>query len=137
MRKLKIQIADYLVVGVILFLGLSGLWFNLQNASAAEQKYAVITVENEQVAELSLRPGESMSYTFQFGEKDQHTAEVEVEDGRIRMLPLPGGLCPKAICSHTGWIENSYESIVCLPNQIMINLDSATAEDEEIDGVTN
>jgi len=137
LQKLKIRIADYLVVAVILFLGLSGLWFNLEDASAAEQKYAVITVENEQVAELSLPPGQSMSYTVQFGDKDQHTAEVEVEDGRVRMLPMPGELCPKAICSHTGWIENSYESIVCLPNQIMINLESTAAEGEELDGVTN
>ena len=90
------------------------------------------------VAELSLPPGESYSYEFQFGNNGEHTAVVEVNDGRIRMLPLNEKLCPQGICSHTGWIEHSYESIVCLPNQIMIVFTEQTVDGSEndIDGLT-
>ncbi len=138
MQKLKIKIADYFIVGIVLLLGLSGFWFNLQEAGAAGQKYAVIYVENEQVEELSLSPGDSFDYTLNFGSDGQNSAAVEVEDGRIRMLPMGEELCPRAICSHTGWIEHSYESIVCLPNQIMIAFDESATEsdDQDIDGVT-
>lgn len=138
MRKINIKIADYFIVGFILFIGLAGFWFNLQEAGAAGHKYAVIYLANKQIAELSLTQGESFSYTFSFGDNNEHRALVEIENGRIRMLPLGDELCPRAICSHTGWIEHSYESIVCLPNQIMISFHAEVSGRDELDldGVT-
>jgi len=137
MPKLRLKIADYLIVGSILAWGIAGFWFNVQGVDAAEQKYATIYVENKKVAEISLAPGDRFTHTFQFGDNGEHSAVIEIENGRIRMVPLDEGLCPKAICSHTGWIEYSYESIVCLPNQIMIVFNEPSAgEDEGIDGVT-
>ncbi|WP_282433973.1 NusG domain II-containing protein [Desulfosporosinus lacus] len=32
-------------------------------------------------------------------------------------------MCPKSICSDTGWIETAYQSIVCLPNQITVRIE--------------
>ncbi len=138
MQKIKIKIADYFIVGIILALGLAGLWFNVQEAGATGQKYAVIYLENEQVAELSLSPGDSFEYTFNFGDQDQHTAEVEFDDGRVRMLPMGEELCPRGICAHTGWIEHSYEHIVCLPNQIKVSFVEGTADTDQrdLDGIT-
>lgn len=138
MFKLKIKIADYIVVGAVLIWGLAGFWLNLQEVSAAERKYALIYIQNQQVAEISLANNDQFSYSFSFGANNQHTAVVEVKDGSIRMLPLDEELCPKAICSHTGWIAYSYESIVCLPNQIMIIFTESAAGSnmENIDGIT-
>ncbi len=137
MDKLKIKIADYIVIFSILAWGAAGFWFNLQDVSAAERKYATIYHENRQVAELSLAPEESYNYSFQFGDDEIHTAYVEIEDGKVRMLPLGEDICPNAICSHTGWIEYNYESIVCLPNRIMIVFSDLPGSDKEgIDGIT-
>jgi len=138
MANLKIKFTDYIIVGAILLLGASGFWFNLQQASAAEYKYAIVYVENQQVAELSLTPGDQFNYSFKFGEDDKNTALVEIDDGRVRMLPLDDHICPKHICSHTGWIEYSYQSIVCLPNQIMIVFSETMSgsADENLDGLT-
>lgn len=138
MIKLKIKIADYIIVGAILLWGLAGFWFNLQEASAAEQKYAVIYVQNQRVAELSLSVGDQYNHNIQFGKNNEHTAVIEVNNGQIRMLPMDEALCPRAICSHTGWITYSYESIVCLPNQIMIVFTERTSGSSagDIDGIT-
>lgn len=138
MIKLKIKIADYIIVGAIMLWGLTGFWFNLQEASAAEQKYAVIYVQNQRVAELSLSVSDQYNYNIQFGKNNEHSAVIEIKNGQIRMLPLDDELCPKAICSHTGWITYSYESIVCLPNQIMIVFTERTAGSSagDIDGIT-
>ncbi len=138
MQKFKIKIADYFIVGFIIMLGTLGLWFNLQEVGAAGNKYARIYVENRQVAELSLARGDSFNYMIEFGDDNQHNAVVEVKDGRIRMLPISEELCPRGICSHTGWIEDHYEKIVCLPNQIMIVFDHSGTEsnDQDIDGIT-
>jgi hypothetical protein len=136
--KLKLKIFDYVIVGLILLWGLAGFWFNLQDVSATERKYAVIYVKNQQVAEISLSRDDQFSHEIQFGDDNEHSALIEVDNGRIRMLPLDEELCPKAICSHTGWIAYSYESIVCLPNQIMIVFnETATGGDTgDIDGIT-
>lgn len=137
MEKLKFKITDIIIIAAILFWGLAGFWFNIKQASAAERKYAAVFVDNRQVAELSLVPGESYGYSFQFGEKDQYTAQLEIEDGKIRMLPLSEELCPNAVCSHTGWISHDYESIVCLPNRIIVVFTEMPASNSDgIDGVT-
>ncbi len=138
MPAMKIKIADYIIVGIILFSGLAGLWFNVQEAGAVGQKYAVIYLENEQIAELSLTPGVVSEYTFNFGPSGEYTAKVEIDDGKIRMLPMGEDLCPRGICAHTGWINYSYESIVCLPNQIRIAFveDTLERDDLDLDGVT-
>ncbi len=138
MTNFKIKFTDYIIVGAILILGLTGFWFNLQNVSAADHKYATIYVENQEVAELSLTPGDQFSYSFPFGDDDENTAFIEIDDRRVRMLPMSDELCPRKICSHTGWIEYSYESIVCLPNKIMIVFSTTTSGemDEDLDGVT-
>jgi len=135
---LKIKKTDYIIITAILVWGLVGFWFNIQHAGAVEHKYATIYVQNEQVAELSLSEADSYEYSFDFGPENEHTALVEVEEGRIRMIPLEDDICPRHICSHTSWIEYSYEKIVCLPNQIMIafNESSRGTTREDLDGVT-
>ena len=138
MLKIRLTAADYILVGLLLIIGLSGFWFNLQKASAVEHKYAVIYHQNKVVAELSLTEEQSFTYSFNFGPENQYEATVEIEDGKIRMMPISEELCPAAICSHTGWINYSYESIVCLPNQILIVFTEGPSigDEYDLDGVT-
>jgi len=138
MGAIKIKVTDYLVIAVLLIWGVVGFWLNWQTAGAAGPKYAQVFVQNRQVAELSLTSGDRFEYTLSFGENNQFAATIEIDDGRIRMLPLSEDLCPRAVCSHTGWIEYSYESIVCLPNQIVIIFSDSSrpGEDEGIDSIT-
>jgi hypothetical protein len=134
MRGFRFKLADYFIIGVLLLAGLAGLWYNFQQGSRLQQKYAVIYVDNRPVAELSLGQNDLFEYTIAFG--DGHEAVLEIEEGKVRMLPMSVDLCPKGICSHTGWIAHPYESIVCLPNRIMVVFSSSPTESEEIDGVT-
>lgn len=136
MGKLRLTVADYMIMGALLLAGIAGLWLNLQQGSQSPQKYLTIYVENRTVAELSFAPEDSFNYSFPFDE-GRHRAELEIEGGRVRMLPLPQELCPRGICSHTGWISRSCESIVCLPNRIMIVFSRVPPEGEEgVDSVT-
>jgi len=138
LESLRIKVADYLVIVFLLLWGVAGFWFNWQEASAAGPKYARVFVQNRPVAELSLTPGDQFDYALSFGENNEYSAIIEIDDGRIRMLPLSEDLCPRAVCSHTGWIEYSYESIVCLPNQIVVvySDSSRPGGTEGIDSVT-
>jgi len=132
------KFGDYITIFITLSVGLFGFWFNIQDGGGPATKYAVIHVENELIAELSMPPGESFSYSFNFGSQNQHTAEVEIEDGRIRMEPLPVEISPRLIHFHTGWIEHPYERIVCLPNRVVVSFrDTPTSSTGfALDGVT-
>ena len=136
MNSLRLKLLDLSVITVALLLGGAGFWYNLSQGSASEQKYAAVFLDNRLVAELSLSESDSFTYSFPFGSERQYTAYLEVDSGRIRMLPMSGELCPRGICSHTGWIAYSYESIVCLPNRIMVVFTSSPRDGQELDGVT-
>lgn len=127
---------DYLLIGLLLTAGLAGFWFNLKQGDALEQKYIIVYVDNKPVAELSLSDSDLYQYTFNFGAAGRNEAVLEIEGGRVRMLPMDHSLCPRGICSHTGWIEHSYESIVCLPNRIMVVFSHSSSGSNEVDGVT-
>jgi hypothetical protein len=43
-----------------------------------------------------------------------------VEDFRVRMVD---SACPDKLCVHTGWIGSSGDSIVCLPNRVVLRLE--------------
>ena len=134
MNKIKLKKCDYLVIIFIALLGLISLWFNLQQVGASNRKYVSIYVENNLVVELSADLNDSYHYSFDFGENS--FAEIEIAKGRVRMLPLSDELCLKGICSHTGWIASSHESIVCLPNRIMVTIAEKTDSRDDIDGIT-
>lgn len=61
-------------------------------------------------------------------------AELEIKDGAVRVLEMPDDLCPRKICSHTGWIRRSGETIICAPNRLMVRLVQDKAA--EMDAIT-
>lgn len=62
-------------------------------------------------------------------------AVLEVEDGSVRVLPMPDHLCPRHICSHVfGQISRPGENIICVPNQLVVELSGSGEAD--VDAVT-
>ena len=53
---------------------------------------------------------------------------IEYGQGKVRVLPLDHSVCPNEICWRTGWISRSGQSIVCVPNQLVITLEGAQPE---------
>lgn len=66
----------------------------------------------------------SKSYTIEINGKVQNT--VEVAPGRIR---IAAATCPDLVCVHTGWIEDGGVPIVCLPNALVIRIESGGTGD--------
>ncbi len=44
---------------------------------------------------------------------------LEISGGRVRMID---SACPDKLCVKTGWISRPGESIVCLPNRVVIEI---------------
>jgi len=47
--------------------------------------------------------------------------QLEIKDGRARVLNTD---CPHHICKNMGWIKYNGETIVCVPNQVLIEVKS-------------
>jgi hypothetical protein len=80
------------------------------------------------VAEASIfRDGELLFQHLKL-DKDQEVVlsngamVVEVKEGRIRVKESD---CPRRICLHTGWIQHPGETIVCVPNKMVIEIEAS------------
>lgn len=134
--KIKLTFYDKFFIILILLCSLAGFILNLTLEAAGEQKYITVYVDNEFVMEESFNEETEKTVPFPFGENKEHVAVLEIKQGRVRLLPIEDkALCPRGICSHTGWISHSYQSIVCVPNRIIVSF--RDQRPEGIDGVTH
>ena len=111
-------------------------FFNIRIGAQGEQKYLLIYVDNQLVMEFSIDDQTEREVDFPFGKNAEYTATLQISGGMARLLPLPESLCPRGICSHTGWISQSYQSIVCVPNRIMIYFSEGRKQSPEYYGIT-
>ncbi len=126
---------DIIVIVLFVFLGAGGFMFNYHYGTGEGPKYVEVHVDHELVKEISLNPGQEEVYRIPFDSGNEHEAELEVKKGRVRMLPMEPDLCPRGICSHTGWISRKGESITCVPNNIFVVIKTAE-EEKEVDEIT-
>ena len=82
-------------------------------------KTAEVYSAGEKIAEISLRNIDS-PYEYPI-EKDGHTNILLVEEGRISMKSAD---CPDKLCVKQGEISSGAYPIVCLPNKIVIRINS-------------
>ncbi len=60
-------------------------------------------------------------------------ARLEMEGGRVRMLPMKKEICPRGICSQMGWIGRPGEMIVCMPNKLVVRIEASREEVDQLD----
>ena len=72
---------------------------------------------------------------------EDRTERIELSDGSYNILTISDGYadvteasCPDQICVKHNHIKYSKESIVCLPNKVVVTVEGG--EDSEIDGAT-
>ncbi len=135
---MRLTFYDKLFASLIVVFSLVLFTLNLQLDAGSAQRYISVHVDNEFVMEISFDESTDKQVTFPFGRDGEHTAVMEVAEGRVRLLDMGRSLCPNAICSDTGWISRDYQSIVCVPNRIIIAF-SEQQEDgmDGVDGVTH
>ncbi|NLN06159.1 MAG: NusG domain II-containing protein [Firmicutes bacterium] len=122
---------DLLIVALVLAAALV-LWGLKALPAAAGSRVLVIEQDGKLLHELPLAEDRSEVFVFEFSRGE---ASVEIENGRVRMLPISKELCPQGICSHVGWIEHPGDAIVCLPNRLVLTIVGGD-EAEMLDGVT-
>lgn len=114
MNKQTKILTGVLVVLVLLSAGVL-LWRKLTPQPA---QIAKISQKGQVLQEIDLTQVEE-PYSFVIEGEDGALNTVQVEPGRICISEAS---CPDQICVHQGWISDGSEPIVCLPNQVIIQI---------------
>jgi len=114
-----ILIAGLLAVAIV---GLGVVRFRTGGTSEV-----VISVDGEEAIRVPLSEDRRFSVDGKFGK-----TEIEIKDKRVRVVDSP---CKRKICVQSGWIDRPYQTIICVPNRVVINLQSSK-DRRELDGVT-
>ena len=71
---------------------------------------------------------------------DNKIITMPVDTGKISIEIKPGNgvrilesFCPAKVCVHTGWIKHPGETIICLPNKILLEING---KNEEYDAIS-
>jgi hypothetical protein len=122
--KKAIKIGDILLITLVI--GAIGGSMYRMYFQDADSRDAVVSVSNEVVRVFSQSELMGLEiYTIPMG---KGKAEIEVDGGKVRVLPMARDLCPRGICSATGWIKRNGSSIICMPNRLVIQLNVDTRQ---------
>ena len=97
-----------LIIGLIIF----GI-FKLNND---EGSYAVVYYEHDEVLRIDLKDKSERTYTVKGYNGD---ILIETVDGKVRVVDE---ISPKHLCSKQGYINSKSDSIICLPNKVIIEI---------------
>lgn len=106
---------DIILIAALLALAL-GAWA-LVSLTARSGGEAVIELDGEELTRLPL----SRDAVLTVGE-GEHSNTVAVENGAVRVTQAS---CPDRICIRRGAISRGGESIVCLPNRLVVTVTGA------------
>ena len=115
---------DLRLIIVVLFITL-GIFGSLYLFKNQNSKNALVYYEDELIMTLDLSLKEEREYKV-MGYNGEMI--IKTKDNKIKVEEENS---PLHLCSKQGWIENSYEVIVCLPNKIIIKIE----DKDEIDTV--
>jgi len=117
-RNDKILIFSLVTVAAFFFLRLFLI--------SGEGSEALIKVSNRPIQRVSLR----MDRTIDL-EGEKGSVILEVREGRVRMAESS---CLQKICVNTRWIDKPGQTIVCLPNKVLVTIEGK--EGFRVDGVS-
>ena len=115
--------SDIILIGVLLLI--VGLIFGIFYRNNKKVNYANVYYDNNLVLKIDLSLDEK-EYIVKGYNGD---VSIKAGNGKIKVEEENS---PLHICSKQGYISKSYESIICLPNKIVITFDNT---DEDIDTV--
>jgi len=112
---------DGIIVVILILLSFAPvLVFSLNRTTSSTQE-AVLSVDGKELKTFDLSDN-SQSYTYRYEDKDGDYNLIEVKGNRIRIKEAN---CGDQICVRRGWIDESGETIVCLPHKLLIEIKSS------------
>lgn len=123
----KIKKADILVIFIIVLTSFFIYFFTnkLPKDHENSSKKVVITVDGKIFKEVSLNKDTDIRINSQYGNNVVH-----IENGEVQMFESD---CKDKICMKMGKIGLNGDSIICLPNRLMVKIVDDAPDDESLD----
>ncbi len=119
-----IKKADILLFIVILVIGMAVSFWTLSGSDAGER--AVVTVDGRLYGTYPLMQDQEIDVR-----QNGHQNHITIKDGQVSMTFSD---CHNQVCVNTGKISKTSQTIVCLPNKVMVEI--VSDEGGEADVVT-
>ncbi len=124
MKKIEFKKKDVILILVIIIAaGLASGFHGLIGADSA----GCVTVKVDGVIEGVYSLGEDQEVDINDG-----TNHLVIKNGKADMTEAD---CPDKLCVHQKAVSKNHESIICLPNKVIVEVDSR--ENSEFDAVAN
>lgn len=120
-KSLGIKNGDIIIAATLLMISL--IFGIMIFAFFPAPQYVIITANGTEIARLPL----DSDCTYRVG--DSNT--VQISGGHVKMLEAD---CPDKLCVHTGQISRSGQTIVCLPNKVVVSI---SGEKNDVDVQTH
>ena len=105
--------SDYILILIIILICIIML-FSLKKASKAD--VALIYYNDEVILKVNLDKKKEYVVKGYLG-----NVVIETDINKIRVKEETS---KRHLCSYQGWVSNSYTSIICLPNKIVIKIEN-------------
>lgn len=129
---MKIKTWDYIIIGIFIVISfLPALFFAARSAPAAEGVYAVIQVQGQEYRRVELTGHTGRDEIIIRTELGINI--IEVVDERIGMYEAD---CPDKVCYIPEFIGRPGETIVCLPNRVVIEVKGNVVDVDQEDIIT-
>lgn len=116
---------DKIIILIILICSVfTIILLNIQ-ISILDSQDIIISYQGKEIERISLSE-DKKTYEFTFG---KNIGYIDVYNNEVRMIPMDKSICPRRICSKTGWISKKYQSIVCLPNKLTVEFSNIINQD--------
>lgn len=125
MKKFDVYLASAMLIIAL-------VWFLFTNISVKSGDTLIVTKDNDTVGNYSL----SEDGVYSVKDEDKTLLLFEIRNGSVNVLSAS---CPDKLCVHQKSISKNDELIVCLPNKIVLEINSNQKSDngtDTIDAVT-
>ncbi len=119
-----IKKADIALFFILLILGLAASCFSVAGSTAGSK--VIISVDGEVFGAYDINKNQTIEV-----KQNGHTNNITIKDGLVSMSYSD---CANQVCVHTGSIKESSDTIVCLPNKVMVEI---SAEGGPVDVVSD
>lgn len=107
-----IKKADIILFVVLVVISLGLWWFSLADQVSGQK--ALVTVDGEEYGIYSLSEDKTVEI-----KQHGHTNKITIKNGTVQMTYSD---CKNQNCVETGKIDKTSQTIVCLPNKVMIQI---------------
>lgn len=124
--------SDKVFIAIVLLFSIMIYFFSdyIFKAITSDNLQAVVYVNDAEYGRFPMTENQEVVIPGALGD-----VVVEIKNNKVRIQTETS---PLHICSLQGWVDRAYVSLICLPNNVIVQIENATqgATEPEVDSVT-